>query len=59
MDMITTNEHVKMEDQIHIIVRQSMFLFFFHAFTCLYTYIAIIILISLAIDIRDSTGTVI
>ena len=29
MDLITIDEHVKMEDQIRIIVRQSVFLFFF------------------------------
>ena len=38
MDMITTDEHVKMEDQIHIIVRQSMFLFFFYHSTPLLVY---------------------
>ena len=42
MDMITTDEHVKMEDQICIIVRQSVFLLCFCSFSvipCLYLFI--------------------
>ena len=44
MDVITTDEDVKMEDQIRSIVRQSVFLLVsvlflsLHAFTCLYIY---------------------
>ena len=49
MDMITKD--VKMEDQIRIIVRQSVF-----PPLLVYTLLAVI---TLAIDIGDSTGTVI
>ena len=57
MDMITTDEHVKMIRYAGQAVCVSVLFLSFHAFTCLYTYIAVIL--SLAIDIRDSTGTVI
>ena len=47
MDMITTDEDVKMEDQIVILILYSSqslvsvlfkFCHAFHAFTCIYTY---------------------
>ena len=60
--MITTDNDVKMEDQILMLYNCQAFCvstvlyLSFHAFTCLYTYNCNY---SLAIDIRDSTGTVI